>query len=34
MEARSMGAMAPAPPALEGGSSRLSVYVEGTIEFE
>ena len=34
MEARSMGAMAPAPPALEGGSSRLSVYVEGTIELE
>lgn len=34
MEARSMGAMDVAPPALEGGSSRLSVFVEGTIELE
>ena len=34
MEARSVGAMAAAPPAFEGGSSRLSVFVDGTIEFE
>jgi predicted secreted protein len=34
MEARSMAAMAPAPPAFEGGSSRLSVFIDGTIEFD
>lgn len=33
MEARSVGAMV-APPALEGGSSRLSVFANGTIELD
>jgi predicted secreted protein len=33
-EARAMGASKVAPPALEGGTSRLSVHVSGTIELE
>jgi predicted secreted protein len=34
MEARAMSAAKVAPPALEGGSSLLSVHVSGTIELE
>jgi predicted secreted protein len=33
-ETRAMGASKVAPPALEGGTSRLSVHVNGTIELE
>jgi predicted secreted protein len=33
-EARAMSASMVAPPALEGGTSRLSIHVSGTIEFE
>lgn len=33
-EARTMSAAASAPPALEGGSSQLSVHANGTIELE
>jgi predicted secreted protein len=33
-EARTMAAAAQAPPALEGGSSQLSVHANGTIELE
>jgi predicted secreted protein len=34
MEVRAMGASKVAPPALEGGTSRLSIHVNGTIELE
>jgi predicted secreted protein len=33
-EARAMGSPSVAPPALEGGTSRLSIHVNGTIELE